>query len=99
MTPVYKIVPADEHQEEDKFLNNPIDRVEEEFAGWCDYRKLFHATNQERYRTASKQEFGHLLMAIEDFFDEIMKQDPDAEELREFNRMISNVISAQHTAM
>lgn len=99
MTPTYKIVPVEDHQEEDKFLDSPIDRVEEEFTGWCDYKKMFKNTGQERYRVASKQEFGHLLMAIEDLFDEIMKHGPDEEELREFNRMIDNVVNSRHRAV
>lgn len=91
----YKMIPVEEHEnmDDNKFLYSPLARVEEEFEGWCDYRKLFKETGQERYKIASKQEFGHLLMAIEDFFQEITEHEPDTEEQREFHRMMTNVIN------
>lgn len=97
----YKMIPVEEHEnkEDNSFLYSPLARVEEEFEGWCDYKKLFKETNQERYRIASKQEFGHLLMAIEDFFEEITKHEPDAEEQRELHRMMANVTNANSSVL
>lgn len=96
----YKMIPVEEQDKDDnEFLYSPLARVEEEFEGWCDYRKLYKETNQERYKVASKQEFGHLLMAIEDFFEEITKHEPDAEEKRELLRMMANVTNANSTAL
>lgn len=50
---------------------------------------MYKEHNQERYRIASKQEFGHLIMAVEDFLHEIQKHAPDAEEAAEFNKMLT----------
>lgn len=88
----YKIVPMDEpHTVEKEFVDNPLERVKDEYEGWCEYRKMHKKTNEERYRIASQQEFGHLLMAIEDFFHCIQEHHPDKEEAVEFNKMISTV--------
>lgn len=87
----YKIVPIEEQEEhkEKDFMEDPLTRVEDEFEGWLEYRKMHKETNQDRYRIASQQEFGHLLMAIEDFFSCIQRHQPDAEEAAEFNKMIA----------
>lgn len=87
----YKIVPIeDEHTEhKDEFMQSALSRVQDEYEGWIKYKKMYDHHHHERYRIASKQEFGHLLMAIEDFFHEITKHAPDIEEAAEFNKMIS----------
>lgn len=87
----YKIVPMEheEHHKEDDFLHNALCRVKDEYEGWLEYKQMYKHHHHDRYRVASKQEFGHLLMAIEDFFHEIAKHAPDTEEAMEFNKMIS----------
>lgn len=87
----YKIVPVEdeEHEHKDNFINSALCRVKDEYEGWLEYKKMYKEHRHDRYRIASKQEFGHLLMAIEDFFHEIMKHAPDMEEATEFNKMIS----------
>ena len=87
----YKIVPVEdeEHGHKDDFINSALCRVKDEYEGWLEYKKMYKEHRHDRYRIASKQEFGHLLMAIEDFFHEIMKHAPDMEEATEFNKMIS----------
>lgn len=87
----FKMVPMemDEATEKEDFIHDPLARVEDEFDGWCNYKKMYKEHNQERYRIASKQEFGHLIMAVEDFLHEIQKHAPDAEEAAEFNKMLT----------
>ena len=87
----YKIVPVEdeEHEHKDDFVNSALCRVKDEYEGWLEYKKMYKEHHHDRYRIASKQEFGHLLMAIEDFFHEITKHSPDMEEATEFNKMIS----------
>ena len=86
----YKIVPVEEeHEHKDDFMNSALCRVKDEYEGWNKYKHLYKEHHHDRYRIASKQEFGHLLMAIEDFFHEIAKHAPDTEEATEFNKMIS----------
>ena len=79
----------DEAPEKEDFIHDPLARVEDEFDGWCNYKKMYKEHNQERYRIASKQEFGHLIMAVEDFLHEIQKHAPGAEEAAEFNKMLT----------
>mgnify|MGYP003397949350 CR=1 FL=1 len=83
----YKIVPVEdeEHEYKDEFMKSALCRVKDEYEGWIKYKKLYKEHHHDRYRIASKQEFGHLLMAIEDF----TKHGPDMEEATEFNNMIS----------
>lgn len=90
----YKIVPMEEtmkSEEKEDFVHDPLARVEDEYEGWLNYRKMFKETGEERFRIASQQEFGHLLMAIEDFIHCIQKHQPDAEEASEFNKMMSTI--------
>lgn len=90
----YKIVPMDAHEEKhevDEFMTDPLARVKDEYEGWIKYRKMHKDTGEERFRIASQQEFGHLLMAIEDFIHCIQKHHPDAEEAAEFNKMMSTI--------
>lgn len=89
-----RVVPTSEStpEKEDKMETNPLDRVQDEFDGWVMYKKMYDKDKTEqRYKIASQQEFGHLLMAIEDFVDEIKKHQPDVIEVEEFNRFIEHL--------
>lgn len=87
-----RVVPTNESPKEDKAELSSLDRVKDEFDGWVMYKKMYEQDKSEqRYKIASQQEFGHLLMAIEDFTDEIKKHKPDEIEVEEFNRFIEHL--------
>lgn len=86
---VYKMVPMEEEDKKESFTSCPLERVKEEFDGWRNYKDLYGEHKEERYRIASKQEFGHLIMAVEDFLHDIQSYLPDSEEAAEFNKMLS----------
>lgn len=89
-----KVIPTSDSSKhkEDEMKTNPLDRVQDEFDGWVMYKEMYEKDKTEqRYKIASQQEFGHLLMALEDFTDEIKKHKPDAIEIEEFNRFIEHL--------
>lgn len=51
-----------------------IDRVKDELAGFMEYKQLNKQSTHERYAMASKQEFQHMLLALDDFFTAIMPE-------------------------
>ena len=60
----------------------------------CIVNATEHKTEDSKKYYTVQQEFGHLLMAIEDFIHCIQKHQPDAEEAQEFNKMMSSISMA-----
>nr|DAQ89831.1 MAG TPA: hypothetical protein [Caudoviricetes sp.] len=86
-----KVVPS-VSKEEQEMMTKPLDRLKDEFDGWVMYKTMYkNDTTEQRYRIASQQEFGHLLMALEDFVDCIQDHKPDEIEVEEFKRFIEHL--------
>ena len=88
MATQYKLVEMEEVMEESKKDNEEMsyERIEDEYKGWMMYKSMYEKTGEHRYEIASSQEFGHLLIALEDFFACIKKHNPTAMEIQEFNK-------------
>lgn len=67
-----------------------IERIEDELEGWLGYRDL--AKKDPRYKHVSKQEFGHMLLAIQDLlqyiYEETRENPEERQELYNFIHMI-----------
>lgn len=51
-----------------------LDRVKDELAGFMKYKHLNKQSTQKRYALASEQEFQHMLLALDDFFAELIPE-------------------------
>lgn len=63
-----------------------IERIEDELEGWLGYRDL--AKKDPRYKHVSKQEFGHMLLAIQYIYEETRENPEERQELYNFIHMI-----------
>lgn len=71
-----------------------LHRIEEEFHGWGEYHELrkHNSEESEKYSIAAHQEFGHLLMAADDFFTHMLGI-LDETERAEMLKWVSTVIN------
>ena len=58
-----------------------IERIEDELEGWLGYRDL--AKKDSRYKHVSRQEFGHMLLAIQDLLQYIYEETRECPEERQ----------------
>lgn len=67
---------------------NDLERIEDELEGWLGYRDL--AKKDPRYKHVAKQEFGHMLLAIQDLLQYIYEETRECpEERREMYNFIN----------
>lgn len=71
--------PENEYANEKGF--DDIERIEDELEGWLGYRDL--AKKDSRYKHVSKQEFGHMLLAIQDLLQYIYEETHECPEERQ----------------
>lgn len=80
--------PENEYANEKGF--DDIERIEDELEGWLGYRDL--AKKDSRYKHVSRQEFGHMLLAIQDLlhyiYEETRECPEERQELYNFIHMI-----------
>lgn len=71
-----------------------IDRVKDELVGFMEYKQLNRHNAHERYAMASKQEFQHMLLALDDFFTAVTPEltaDEHAEMTKFFKAVAPNM--------
>ena len=71
-----------------------LDRVKDELAGFMEYKHLNKHSAQERYAMASKQEFQHMLLALDDFFTAVTPElttDEHAELIKFFKAVTPSI--------
>lgn len=71
-----------------------VERIEDELDGWCEYKELYAKTGEAGHRTASEQEFQHLLLAISDLIHALYKkQHLTDHERTEMDRLLGSLVS------
>lgn len=66
------------------------ERVADECEGWLKYKHL-SKYNAEKYAVPAKQEFGHMLLALNDLFSRVRKESLTSEEKAELKRLVEHV--------